>query len=243
VADLIEAAKRADVALIVLQHTRPLHRPSEAPCPDGGRPAAEATLADILDAAARGSAESPVALALGGGMDALDAVAVGDLVGATIRFADARRHGIVSRRLPSGLPFTATALAALYGALLLLGWLGTPVARRFWGKAVDPASRASEPTTSRRWGLRLRPRVEPQPVVLSLWSAGEAKDYASGIGYGAACVVSFLVFALVFQPLTGLVTAIYNLLPQIWRAIAMLVRPIVWLARGWDRFARRSAES
>ena len=241
VADLMEAAKRADVRLIVLQLTGPLQRPSEAPCPDGGRPAAEVTLADILDAAARGSAESPVALALGGGLKALDAVAVGDLVGATIRFADAHRRSIVSRRLPGDLPFTATALAALYGALLLLGWLGTPVARRFWGMAADPASGHPEAATPRRRGFRLRPHVEPPPMVLSLWSAGEAKDYASRIGYRAACVVSFLVFALVFQPLTGLFTALYNLLPQIWRAIAALVRPVVWLARGWDRFARRSA--
>jgi hypothetical protein len=242
VADLMEAAKRADVTLIVLQLTGPLQRPSEAPCPDGGRPAAEVTLADILNAAARGSAESPVALALGGRLKALDAVAVGDLVGATVRFEDAHRRGIVSRRLLGDLPFTATSLAILYGALLLIGWLGTPVARRFWGKAADPASGAPEATTPRR-AFRLRPHVEPPPMVLSLWSAGEAKDYANPIGYRAACVVSFLVFALVFQPLTGLFTALYNLLPQIWRAIAVLVRPVVWLVRGRDRFARRSAES
>jgi hypothetical protein len=56
-------------------------------------------------------------------------------------------------------------------------------------------------------------------------------------------VVSFLVFALVFQPLTGVFTALYNLLPQIWRTILVLVRPIVWLAHAWDWFARRSVGS
>jgi hypothetical protein len=55
--------------------------------------------------------------------------------------------------------------------------------------------------------------------------------------------VSFLVFALIFQPLTGVVAAFYNRLPQIWHTLVVLMRPTVWLARAWNRFARRSVGS
>jgi hypothetical protein len=238
VGDLMEAAKKADVALIVLQLPAARQRPVEAPCPDGGRPATELTLGDILEAAAAGSSQAPVAVALGGDLKALDAVVVGDLGAGTIRL-DAARRWSGDQGFIGDIAFPVP-VPALYIALLFLGWLGTPVARRFWGRTGGVEG--SGPTARRRrWSLR--PQVDPPPMIVSLWSAGDAKDYASATGYRAARVVSFLVFALVFQPLTGVFTAFYNLLPQIWHTLVMLMRPIVWLARAWDRFARRSAGS
>jgi hypothetical protein len=197
VGELMAAANKADVALIVLQFASPL----EPACPDGGRPAAELTLADILDAAIE-PRQAPVAVALAGRLKALDATVVGDLAtGAEpIRLGDARqrRRG---RDLIADIPFPATP--AIYVGLLLLGWLGTPVATKVWG---------------------------------AVWRVGDRSEYPSGgAGYWAARTVSFLVFALVFQPLTAVVTAPVNLVPQIWRAVRgpvrALMRVLVWFFR------------
>jgi hypothetical protein len=68
-----------------------------------------------------------------------------------------------------------------------------------------------------------------------VWSAGDAADYRGRTGYWAACVVSFLGFALVFQPVTGVVTALVNLVPQIWavirRAVWGLFVVLRWITR------------
>lgn len=193
VSELLAGAEGAEVTLLVLQFTS--LRPSVAgsACPDGGRSPAELTLADILDAAAVQSRQAPVAVALAGRLKALDAVVVGNLAGGTeIRLGDARlRHQGWGLRV--GLP-----LPALYIGLLLLGWLGTPVARNWWAK---------------------------------LWRAGDASDYAGHAGHWAARMVSFLVFAFVFQPLTAVLTAPANLAPQIWGAVRSVARAVRWVAR------------
>jgi hypothetical protein len=185
VSELTAAAEGADVALIVLQFAS-TPQPSAAgaaPCPDGGRPAPELTLADILDAAVVQSRQAPVAVALAGRLKALDATAIGDLAGgAQIRLGDARQSGLGWSFL-AGLP---VPLPVLCLGMLMLGWLGTPVARSWWAK---------------------------------VWDAGDAAEYPARTGYWAARAAGFLAFALVFQPVTGVVTALVNLLPQIWAAI------------------------
>ncbi|MFZ1103923.1 MAG: hypothetical protein WAN86_13950 [Hyphomicrobiaceae bacterium] len=189
VSELLAAAEGADVALVVLQFASTLQTPAAGgvTCPAGGRPASELTLADILDAAAVLGQQAPVAVALAGRFEILDAATVGSdpTTRTAVRLGNARqsRWGLVAD-LPVPLP-------APYVGMLMLGWLGTPVARSWWGR---------------------------------VWSAGDAADYRGRTGYWAACVVSFLGFALVFQPVTGVVTALVNLGPQIWAAI----RPAVW---------------
>jgi hypothetical protein len=190
VGELIAAAEGADVALIVLQFSPALQTPAAGAvaCPDGGRLAPELTLADILDAAVVKSRQAPVAVALAGRREALDATVVGEPAsGAQVRLGDARRSGL-------GRGFLAdlqVSLPALYLAMLMLGWLGTPVARDWWAKA---------------------------------WSAGDPAEYPGHAGYWAARAVGFLAFALVFQPVTGVATALVNLGPQIWAVI----RPAIW---------------
>jgi hypothetical protein len=190
IGEIVAAAEGADVTLIVLQFTSTLQASAAGvvACPDGGRPAPELTLADILDAAVAQSRQAPVAVALAGRRRALDATAIGDLASGTeIRLGDARQRQLG----PSFLANLPVPFPALYLGMLMLGWLGTPVARNWWAK---------------------------------VWNAGDAAEYPGRAGYWAACVASFLAFALVFQPVTGVVTALVNLVPQIWAAI----RPAVW---------------
>jgi hypothetical protein len=199
VGDLIAAAEGANVnvALVVLQFASTPPAPGSAPCPDAGRPAAELTLGDILNAAAAQSQQAPVAVALAGRLRVLDATMVGSdpEAGTAIRLDNARQ-----RRLDRGLiGDTPLPVPALYAALLLLGWLGTPVARKWWG---------------------------------AMWKVGTPTRYAGPTGYLAASTVSFLAFALVFQPLTSVLTAPYNLVPQVWGAIMGPVRV-------WRRITRR----
>jgi hypothetical protein len=196
VSELMAAANKADVALIVLQFGAMPEPAGIGTCPGGGRPAGESTLADILNAVAALGRQTPVTIALAGRLEALDATVVGDLGAGLIRLGDARQ-----RRLGGGLvgdiPFL---VPPIYFGLVLLGWLGTPVAIEVW-------------------------RV--------IWRVGDRSEYtAGGAGYWAARTVSFLVFALIFQPLTAVVTAPVNLVPQIWRAVKgpvfVLVRVLVW---------------
>jgi hypothetical protein len=185
------------VALIVLQFASTLE-PSgagAAACPAGGGPAPELTLADILDAAVVRSRLAPVAVALAGRVTALDATVIGDLAsGSQIRLGDARQRRL-DRSLLADLP---APLPVLCIGLLMLGWLGTPVAWSWWAK---------------------------------VWSAGDAAEYPRRTGYWAARVASVLLFALIFQPLTAIVTAPWNLAPQIWRAIMGPVRAWRWVMR------------
>jgi hypothetical protein len=202
VGDLIAAAERANVVLLILQFasTHLPRAPGSAPCPDGGQPAAELTLSDILDAAVAQSRKAPVAVALAGRLKVLDKTMVGGdpAAGTAIRLHDARRSGL-RWGFVDDIPLRA---AAIYAALLLLGWLGTPVAREWWG---------------------------------AIWNEGDAGAYPGAAGYWLACAVGFLAFALVFQPLTSVVTAPYSLVPQIWRAIMGPVRLWRWMAAGRRR--------
>jgi hypothetical protein len=223
VGSLIAAAEGANVALVVLQFASTHQRPADdtAPCLEGGRPAPELTLGDILDAAADQSRHAPVAVALAGDLKVLDATMVGDPVAGTlpaIRLGDAQRR--LGRSFFDHVP---VQVPAIYMTLLILGWLGTPVARQFWGEPRTSAARAQQQGAGKARTLGLR-----------LWSAGQAKEYPGRVGYWAARTVSLLVFALVFQPLTAVVTAPYNLVPQIWRAI---MGPV----HAWRRITRPGA--
>jgi hypothetical protein len=233
VSEVIAAAERADAALIVLQFASAL-QPFAAgamACPDGGRPAAELTLADILDAASVRSRQAPVAVALAGRLEALDATVVGGLASGTeIRLGDARQRRL-GRGLVGDLP---VPLPALYLALLLLGWLGTPVAKRWWVRMWGAAGRTKDPKQIGYWEACAA-------------SVGSANEYPGRIGYWTACVASFLMFALLFQPLTAVATALINLVPQIWAVIWRvawgLYVPLRWIARlgGGGRVGKKQA--
>jgi hypothetical protein len=175
VSELLAAAEGRDVALVVLQFAATLQTP-----------------ADILDAAAVLGQQAPVAVALAGRFEVLDTAAVGSdpTARTAVRLGNARQRGFVAD-LPVSLP-------VIYLGLLMLGWLGTPVARNWWTK---------------------------------VWSAGDAADYRGRTGYWAASVVGFLGFALVFQPVTGVVTAPRNLGLQIGRAVWGLFVVLRWVTR------------
>jgi hypothetical protein len=62
-----------------------------------------------------------------------------------------------------------------------------------------------------------------------LWPREDADDYAGHTGYWAACATRWLAFALVFLPLTAVVSAPYNLGQQVQEAATAPMRLWRWL--------------
>jgi hypothetical protein len=223
---LYKAADAADVGLIILQAASTPRQPTgrNALGQDGGGQApqaAEATLADLLNAVAGPSRRLAVAATLAGRRTVIEATLVGDLTGGSgPRPADARlaafagdvaavgiytvranlltaaRQSDLDQRIIPGVPFV---VQAGYAALLVLGLFGTPVARSWWAR---------------------------------IWPPEAATDYAGRGGYWAAGAVRVVAFALVFLPLTALIAAPYSLGGQIRDAVR---GPALWWRRAGGR--------
>jgi hypothetical protein len=206
-ADLDRAADAADVGLLVLAAATPRQPAgSGLPLPDAGAQAA--TLADFLAGLAGPGRRLAVAVALQGRRTVLEAATVGDLTGGPApRPADARFAAIAGELAGAGVsavraslvgaarqrdldqrivPGVPVAAQAAYGALLLLGLIGAPVALSWWARVWPPEAPSDYGGRTGYWaacGVRLLAFglifLPLTAVVAAPWSlAGQVRDAA-----------------------------------------------------------------
>lgn len=220
IADLVSAAERADVNLVVLKASA-AHQP-------GGRnwlwqriavtglddALTRATFADFLSALG-GGGELAVRAASGSqGRVVLTAIPepgmtapvtdtlghwIGEISGHVVSQAieihardDARQRELDSRIVP-GIP---SDIQFLYIGALAMGVIGFAVARGWW---------------------------------LRIWPPERRGEYAGRLGYWAARIVRGLVFVLVFLPLVGIPAVIWTGVLWIWSLLTVPVRAWSWL--------------
>ncbi|MCL4766053.1 MAG: hypothetical protein KJZ80_07470 [Hyphomicrobiaceae bacterium] len=223
--DLIGAAARADVNVVVLHSATPRQpgarnwlwqRVEVAGLDEALR---RASMGDFLNAVAAGKGRlvltatdrgagrvSVQAVALAGGPDShapggiLSEVVselTGHVVSGAIRMdlASSERQQELEARIIPGIP---SDLQLGYVGLLIAGLIGLSAARGWWGR---------------------------------VWPAEQRQQYAGALGFLAARVARLAAFVLVFLPLAGIPALLWTLALQIWGWTTLPVRAARWLTR------------
>lgn len=195
-ADVVQAAARSNVDLVLVQSATP-HQPGgrnwlwQRFAIDGlDKALGHATVADFLETLAGGRGavmikasapgserialdiavpESALGSGIGGVLQEVTAGITGSIAPTTIlaHMTTTAHRRELSLRV---VPMVPSSWQAIYGAALLLGLLGLPAARRWWSR---------------------------------LWPAESRAEYGGAGGYWAARVLRLAAFALVFLPVTG----------------------------------------